>query len=141
MNILIVQSLETNLDIIKNAIQEVFGEILTEHIIYTDSFDGAVKLIPKSGKVLVVTSDWFHDEDKEGGFETKTIPHKSKNANTLAGWIKTINPKAKVVCYAHSFERERKSLVDCFVKKSKNMMDVEKDMIKIFKNPEISFSV
>ncbi len=81
-----------------------------------DSFDQAVETLPTEGKLLVITSNTFHDGLSDYQSKTSVISRYDKNANLLAQLLKEKNPETKVIVYADSLHDDR--YVDDYVMKN-----------------------
>ena len=98
--ILIVQSLERWTNYLKKAFKKEFPQIADE-IIYTDSFDHALDIIPIYTELIVICSNMFHDSFSEHADKVKEkLPTKEKSGDSLARLIKEINPLAKVYVFS-----------------------------------------
>jgi hypothetical protein len=86
--ILIVQSNTGWIPILANAISAELPS-LTDYLACTDNFEFALKLVPKRGELVVITSEMFHDSVSEHKDRvTKKIPNSEKNGDRLALEIK-----------------------------------------------------
>ncbi|MCX6753030.1 MAG: hypothetical protein NTW62_01625 [Candidatus Nomurabacteria bacterium] len=92
---------------------------IADTVSMTDSFDHAIDLAPKKGKLTVVTSNMFHDKfSKHYGEVKEKMDENKKDGNTLAKLIKEINPEAKVYVFSE-FEPENKKHITGFIKKDR----------------------
>ena len=120
MKVLVVQSVDTWIDILKNLVNTKYKEI-ADCFSFTDSFDNAVELVEskmKNEELYVITSEMFHDQYSSHR-ETATyhIAESLKCASTLGELIKGINPKAKVFVFSE-FKPVATAFIDEFVRKS-----------------------
>ena len=84
-------------------------------MVYTDSFDHALDIVPTDCELIVITSEMFHDWESDHHTLESKVPDKEKDANRLAKMIKEINPNAKV--YAFSEYGVDLEFVDGYIQK------------------------
>ncbi len=140
--IIIVQSLPEWISIIASKISKDIP-LITPYVMYTDSFDHAIDLIPKDGELIVITSGMFHDiYSDQREIVTQKISDSEKNGNKLAQMVKEINQNAKIYLFSEYAPKEHEYL-DGFILKSKfgdkNVSEIIKilkkeETIKLFKN-------
>ena len=109
-NILIIQSLQGDILILKNAILKNLPASY-ESIMWTDSFDHALDLIPKEGKFLVITSGIFHDiSSVHKGRVKEKVLNQLKTPNILAEMILKINIKTMIYVFSTSVPKNLRFL-------------------------------
>ncbi len=116
--ILIVQSVPGWIRVLSEAISKEVPNLI-EDITYTDSFNHALEIAPRSGKLLVITSNMFHDNYSE---HKNIVPEKiiddfDKDGNQLAKLIKKINPEAQVFLFSEFMSADREFL-DGYISKT-----------------------
>lgn len=114
---MIIQS--TGCDIIKLLFRkEKFKELLKDYkkIFFTNSFEHALLNVPKEGKLIVITSNIFHDHMSEHRELANTISDDEKNANSLASAVKSINNRCLVYVYTERPSSSTKH-IDAIMKK------------------------
>lgn len=76
--------------------ERVFNEVTDTEILYTDSFDHALHILPEKEPVVIITSNMFHDEMSRH-HKNPDIEHRDereKDATKLAEYAKKKNPQA-----------------------------------------------
>jgi len=129
MKIIIVQSIPEVLGLIKKKIQEELNTSLID-ILYESNFEKTLEMIPKDQKLIVITSDMFHD------LKDELFKRSEKDGSRLALEIKKINPKAKV--YVFSSHVPKMEHIDGFFKKTQGKNTIEKDIIDILKELKLA---
>lgn len=123
--ILVVQSIDHWLQVIRTFMGQKFPTVKT---LFTNSYDKAVEISPRDGKVLVITSEMFHDEFV-GDKAAIQYPNDQKNASTLAVHLKAENKNTFVYSFSE-YEPEVKELLDGYILKANNYPKSLEDTIK-----------
>ena len=117
--------------ILQKAILEKLPDIY-EDIIWTDSFDHAISLIPKEGKFLVITSCIFHDLSSiHRGEVEETVLNQLKEPNLLGELIIKINSRSMIYVFSNTAPKDLKYL-DGYIKKDIEGVDFLMSVITSF---------
>ncbi|MEI7689004.1 MAG: hypothetical protein WCI91_02345 [Candidatus Nomurabacteria bacterium] len=132
--IMIVQGGPYWLPIFKSIITQELPHLTIAHdVIYTDSFDEAVDLIPQSCDLCIISSEVFHDEDsKYRDIHGEIIPDNEKSGAKLAEMAKELNPRCKFYVFSE-YEPEESIYIDGFIQKQKHGNIYSSDVVKVLK--------
>lgn len=120
--VIIVQSIPQALELIKKMVSHSFSN-LNGSVLYESNFEKTLEIIPKTGDVIVIASDFYHDE-KHVKFKRE-----EKDGNRLAQEIKKINAQAKV--YIFSTYEPKGEYIDGFYQKSEGGANTVEEMVGI----------
>lgn len=120
ITIIVVQTTQ-EVENLQKRINRIFPKLAGE-IKCDNNFESALNLIPVDGEVVVITSNYFHDE------KNKLLPKEQKNGNKLAELVKRINPRAKVHIFSEDFVFPKNSFVDTFFKKTNGGTNFDEDL-------------
>jgi hypothetical protein len=121
--IIVVQSNLLVLPLVQKTIQSTFPK-LNDSVSYQSNFEKTLDEIPRYGKLTVICSDMFYDEDNV------KFSGKEKNGSKLAEEIKKINSQAKV--YVFSMYKPKPEFIDGFYAKSQGSDNTLKEIVAIF---------
>jgi len=123
ITIIIVQSLRMP-EWIKADVKRFFPG-LEDKILYKNNFESTLKMVPKEGEVVIITSNVFHDSENElpSIFE--------KNANKLGELAKKINPKTSLYVFSTKAPHIDEINVDGFFER-RGYSDEGKQIAEIF---------
>lgn len=126
--VIIVQSVRNDKNkkwagIFQTLIIEEYPKMM-ENVLFVDSFDEAISLIPREGELVVASCDAFNDllSDFRRLHET-TCPDHLKNGAMLAEMIKKINPNTKFYIFP-PFRPVESEFVDGFIPKEDHSGDM-----------------
>lgn len=84
---------------------------LEKHVVYTDSFDETLSLVPEEGELVVISCNSFNDMASNfHKLENTTIPESFKDGVMLAKMVKRKNSKARFYLFSKQIVRENKYL-------------------------------
>lgn len=112
--VIIVQTSLESIARFQNFIKQEYPR-LEKNVVYTDSFDEALSLVPEEGELVVISCNSFNDRvsDFRKLHET-TIPENLKNGVTLAKRVKEKNSKARCLLFTKQIVEENE-YVDEFI--------------------------
>ena len=130
--IFIVQSVSEWLSIFKNIIrQEIPG--LYGDVIFLDSFDQAIDLIPLNCELIVISSEMFNDElSQYREFHGAIIPDEEKDGAKFAEMVKLLNPNSRVYIFSQ-YEPKKSVFIDGFIQKHRFGNIYTSDVLKVLK--------
>lgn len=116
---------------------------LEEHVVYTDSFDETLSLVPKEGELVVISCNVFNDKASDfSKLDKTTIPEYLKDGVMLAKMVKEKNSNTRFFLFSKQIVRENKYL-DEFIPQSPfgdmEVADVLNVLDKIGFYPQMSF--
>lgn len=128
--ILIVQSIPEWLLIFRTIIQQEMP-LFKGEVIYTDSFDEAVDIIPLTCELVVISSGMFHDKlSNYRELHGEIISDKEKSGVALAELAKKLNPKCKFYIFSE-YEPEDCEFIDGFIQQHKHGNVYSGDVVKV----------
>ena len=123
--IIVVQSVPEVLKSIKWEIKYTFPH-LNDRVIYQSNFEKTLAEIPKNEEIIVIASDWYHDD------EHILFERTEKTGDRLAEEIKKINPLAKV--YIFSAYEPKLGHIDGFYLKSRMGSNATEEIVDVFRD-------
>ena len=113
--------------------QELPHLAIAHDVVYTDSFDEAVDLIPQSCELYIISSEVFHDEgSKYRELHGEIIPDGEKSGARLAEIAKELNPRCKFYVFSE-YEPEKSIYIDGFIQKQKYGNISSSDVVRVLK--------
>ena len=130
--VMIVMDMPVWLSIFKSNIMLELPSLAND-VIYADSFDKAIDLVPTDCDLVVISCDVFSDKKNDGKKTKKeTGPDYEKTGFGLAEIIKKINPDCKFYIFSE-FKVEKNEFIDGFVKIHQFGNFYSSDVIKALK--------
>ena len=124
MKIIIVQSIIEALGQIKNALEKLVPDQMSEFV-FSSNFEESLSLVPKNEDVVVITSWMFHDD-----VDIK-FTNKEKTGDKFAQLVKEdINPQARVYLFS-SYPPDSMRYFDGFYKKVNNGYRDDEEIVEI----------
>lgn len=128
--VMIVQSKREWLSVFKSIILLELPRLASD-VIYTDSFDEAVDLIPQACELVIISSSMFRDKFSQyRELHGEIIPDDEKNGEELAKIAKELNPKCKFYIFSE-YETKNNEFIDGFISKNKYGNIYSNDVVKV----------
>lgn len=122
--VIIVQTSLESIGRFQNLIKHEYPR-LEKHVVYTDSFDETLSLVPEEGELVVISCNSFKDMASNfHKLENTTIPEHLKDGVMLAKMVKEENPKARVYLFSKDIVRENKYLDEFIPQNPRGDMEV-----------------
>ena len=123
--IIIVQSSRYTIDRIRFKIKTSYPELMNI-ISFEEDFEQSLRLIPATGKIVIISSNRFND------LENVKFSKEEKCGNNLAKEIKKINPEAIFYLYSEEEAAMTDKFIDGSFHKKARGINSDEEIIEIF---------